>query len=286
MTSIHISDPDRRIGPQRLMRRLILGACAIAVLALTAAAPTAGAQATPRRPTVVLVHGAFADASSWNGVIARLRRAGLPVIAPANPLRGIASDAAYVAGVIKTIPGPVVLVGHSYGGAVIGQAAAGLPNVKALVFVDAFALDVGETSQTAGAKFTNVLLPKALLTRPFPLPNGQTGTDVYVQPSRFHAVMGADLPARTTSLLAATQRPIAQSAFGEKPTAAAWRTIPSTFVIGRQDRAIDPAELRFMARRAHGRTIEINASHLGLISHAPAVTRVIRSVARRARTTS
>jgi pimeloyl-ACP methyl ester carboxylesterase len=266
----------RRAGAQRLS---LLVACVVAAFALAASAPAADAKTSRPRPTVVLVHGAFADSSSWNGVIARLRRAGYPVMAPANPLRGIPYDAAYLASVVKTITGPVELVAHSYGGAVIGQAAAALPNVKALVFVDAFALDVGESPNSAGAGYTNVLLPSALLTRPFPLPDGQTGTEVYVEPSKFHAVMGADLPERTTALLAATQRPIASSAFSDTATAAAWKTIPSTFIIGRQDRAIDPDELRFMAHRAHGRTVEINASHLGLISRAATVARVIRQAA-------
>jgi pimeloyl-ACP methyl ester carboxylesterase len=278
MTSIDI---DRRIQPLRLLRRLVVVTFALAALALPAGAQAGARKATGHPPTIVLVHGAFADASSWNGVVAPLQRAGYTVIAPANPLRGIVYDATYTASVVKTITGPVVLVGHSYGGAVIGQAAADLPNVKALVFVDAFALDVGEDTGTAGADFPAPLLSSSLLTRPFALPGGQTGTDVYVDPSRFHAAMGADLPKRTTRLLAATQRPIAQSAFSEKPTAAAWKTIPSTFIIGRQDRAIDPGELRFMAQRAHGRTIEINSSHLSLISHAGVVASVIRDTARR-----
>src|SRR4051812_3598269 len=213
---------------QSISRRVALGAVAVAALAMTAtntvAAPTNTRQP---KPTVVLVHGAFADASTWNGVIDRLQRDGYPVIAPANPLRGIAADATYLASVVKTIPGPVVLVGHSYGGAVIGQAAADLPNVKSLVFVDAFALDVGETPGSIGDRFPNNLLGTALFTRPYALPGGQTGTDVYVQPSRFHPVMGADLPEHAIALAAATQRPVDQSAFGVAPTAAAWKTIPS-----------------------------------------------------------
>jgi pimeloyl-ACP methyl ester carboxylesterase len=266
---------------QSIRRRIVLVAIGLVALALTAtnslAAPT---KTRSPKPTVVLVHGAFADASTWNGVIARLHHDGYPVIAPANPLRGISTDATYLASVIKTIPGPVVLVGHSYGGAVIGQAAAGLPNVKSLVFVDAFALEVGEPAGSIGQRFPNNDLGSALYTRPYPLPGGQTGTDVYVQPSLFHAVIGADVPKAATDLAAAAQRPIDQSAFVVPPTAAAWKTIPSWFVIGTQDRAIDPAGLRFMAERAHGHVTEINASHLGLISHAGKVTQVIESAAR------
>jgi pimeloyl-ACP methyl ester carboxylesterase len=264
-----------------IRRRIALGLIAVTALALTATNTLATPSETRGpKPTVVLVHGAFADASTWNAVIDRLQRDGYPVIAPANPLRGIAADATYVASVVKTIPGPVVLVGHSYGGAVIGQAAAGLPNVKSLVFVDAFALDVGETAGSIGDRFPNNDLGSALFTRPYELPGGQTGTDLYVQLSRFHAVIGADVPEDATKLAAAAQRPIDQSAFGEAPSAAAWKTIPSWFVIGRQDRAIDPAALRFMAQRAHGHTTEINASHLGLISHASTVAEVIERAAR------
>src|SRR5689334_14718443 len=205
-----------------LRRRIAIAAVAVAALALTAtntvAAPTA--KARQAKPTVVLVHGAFADASTWNGVIDRLQRDGYPVIAPANPLRGLSSDATYLTSVLKTIPGPVVLVGHSYGGAVIGQAAAGLPNVKSLVFVDAFALDVGEPAGAIGQRFPNNDLGPALYTRPYTLPGGQTGTDVYVQPSQFHAVIGADVPESATTLAAAAQRPVDQSAFAVAPTAA------------------------------------------------------------------
>ena len=165
-------------------------------------------------------------------------------------------------------------------GRVIGQAAAELPNVKSLVFVDAFALDVGEPAGSIGERFPDNDLGSALSTRPYTLPGGQTGTDVYVQPDRFHAVIGADVPERATALAAAAQRPIDQSAFVVPPTAAAWKTLPSWFVIGRQDRAIDPAGLRFMAKRAHGHVTEINASHLGLISHATTVASVIERAAR------
>ena len=264
-----------------IRRRIVLWLAAITVLALTATNTFAQPNPTrPSKPTVVLVHGAFADASTWNRVIDRLQRDGYPVIAPANPLRGIASDATYLASVIKTIPGPVVLVGHSYGGAVIGQAAAGLPNVKSLVFVDAFALDVGEPAGSIGQRFPDNDLGPALYARPYTLAGGQTGTDLYVQPDRFHAVIGADVPEDATTLAAAAQRPVDQSAFVEPPTAAAWKTIPSWFVIGRQDRAIDPAALRFMAKRAHGHVTEINASHLGLISRAGTVAGEIERAAR------
>src|SRR4051812_22823784 len=163
---------------QSISRRVALGAVAVAALAMTAT-NTVAASPTERqpKPTVVLVHGAFADASTWNGVIDRLQRDGYPVIAPANPLRGISSDATYLASVVKTIPGPVVLAGHSYGGAVIGQAAAGLPNVKSLVFVDAFALDVGEPAGSVGQRFPKNDPGRALLAPP-----SLAGPDLYGQP--------------------------------------------------------------------------------------------------------
>ncbi|HEY6890146.1 MAG TPA: alpha/beta hydrolase [Solirubrobacter sp.] len=264
-----------------IRRRFVLLAIGLVALALTATNSLAATtKKTAPKPTVVLVHGAFADASTWNRVIGRLQKDGYPVIAPANPLRGLTSDATYLTSVLKTIQGPIVLVGHSYGGAVIGQAAAGLPNVKSLVFVDAFALDVGEPAGAIGQRFPNNDLGPALYTRPYTLPGGQTGTDVYVQPSLFHAVIGADVPEAATDLAAAAQRPVDQSAFVEAPTAAAWKTIPSWFVIGTRDRAIDPAGLRFMAQRAHGHVTEIKASHLGLISHAGKVADVIENAAR------
>jgi pimeloyl-ACP methyl ester carboxylesterase len=264
-----------------IRRGIALVAVAGAALAATATNSLAASPTVRQpKPTVVLVHGAFADASTWNGVIDRLQRDGYPVIAPANPLRGISYDATYLNSFVKTIPGPVVLVGHSYGGAVIGQAGAGLPNVKSLVFVDAFALEVGEPAGAIGQRFPNNLLGPALVARPYALPNGQTGTDLYVDPSQFRAVIGADVPQHSIDLAAAAQRPVDQAAFVEPPTAAAWKTLPSWFVIGRQDRAIDPAGMKFMAHRAHGHITEINASHLGLISRAGTVADVIERAAR------
>src|SRR4051812_918343 len=161
-----------------LRRRIAIAAVAIAALATTATSTVAApAKTRQNQPTVVLVHGAFADASTWNGVIDRLQRDGYPVIAPANPLRGIPTDADYLASVVKTIPGPLVLVGHSYGGAVIGQAGASLPNVKSLVFVDAFALDVGEPAGSVGQRFPKNDPGRALLAPP-----SLAGPDLYGQP--------------------------------------------------------------------------------------------------------
>jgi pimeloyl-ACP methyl ester carboxylesterase len=243
-----------------------------AVAAALAVAATASAAA--EKPTI---HGAFADSSSWNGVIADLQRDGYTVIAAANPLRGIASDATYVASVVKSVPGSVVLVGHSYGGAVISQAGAATGNVKALVYVDAFTLDAGESAGELGAKFPQIPLGAALTSAP--LPDG--GQDLYVRPDKFGVVFAPDLPAASVKLAAAEQRPLAASALGEKPTAAAWKTIPSWFIYGSADQAIHPAELAFMADRAHSRKTVVvpGGSHVTLISHPHEVAALIEEAA-------
>ncbi|MGY4920281.1 alpha/beta fold hydrolase [Streptomyces sp. 900116325] len=256
----------------------------VATLALTTTAGAAGtAQAehhqSVKKPTVVLVHGAFVDASSWNGVIKRLQHDGYPVVAPANPLRGLASDAEYLNSYLESVKGPIVLAGHSYGGSVISQAAAGNPNVKALVYIAAFAQDKGETVAELNSKFPATELGSALNAVPFPLPGGGTGTDLYVKPDKFHDVFAADAPKSVTDLAAATQRPVSASVFDEKPTEAAWKTIPSWDLITTQDKAIAPDEQRFMARRAHAHTVEVKSSHAVPVSHPGAVTRIIEQAA-------
>ncbi|MGW9027901.1 alpha/beta fold hydrolase [Streptomyces sp. NPDC055722] len=260
-----------------------LGAVAgVAALTLTVTAPANAAKAEHRletKPTVVLVHGAFVDGSSWNGVIERLQHDGYPVVAPANPLRGLTSDADYLKSFLKSVKGPVVLVGHSYGGSVISQAAAGDPDVKALVYIAAFAQDKGETVAELNSKFPATELGSALNAVPFPLTGGGTGTDLYVKADKFHDVIAADVPTSVTDLAAATQRPVAASVFDEKPTEAAWKTIPSWDLITTQDKAINLDEQRFMAKRAHAHTIEIDSSHAVPVSHPGAVTRLIEQAA-------
>ena len=227
--------------------------------------------------TVVLVHGAFADASGWNGVIERLQAQGVNVIAPANPLRGIAIDSAYISSVLAQIEGPVIAVGHSYGGAVISQAAASADNVRGLIYVDAFSLDVGESIGELGAKFPAAPLGAALA--PIPLSDG--GTDLYIRPDQFGIVFAPDIPASAARLGAVEQRPISAAAFGEKPTAAAWRTLPSWHIYGSSDMAIPPAELAFMADRAHARRVVVvpGGSHVTLISHPHEVAALIEAAA-------
>jgi pimeloyl-ACP methyl ester carboxylesterase len=257
-------------------------AAALAAIVLSAALPATDAPArTSAKPTIVLVHGAFADASGFGAVTSRLQDRGYTVISPANPLRGPASDAAYVASVMKTIDGPILLVAHSYGGAVITEAANEVDNVKALVYLNALALDEGESNLDITERFPNQFVD-ALLPRPFPQPDGTQGTDLYVDPARFHALFAIDVPARTAAQMASAQRPLSLAAAQEKSTAPAWKTIPSWYLIGRQDEVINPAAQRFMAKRAHAHTIEINSSHVSYISHPEEVARLILRAARKA----
>ncbi|MEU6497017.1 alpha/beta hydrolase [Streptomyces sp. NPDC046984] len=235
---------------------------------------------TPSLPTIVLVHGAFADSSSWNGVIERLQRAGYPVIAAANPLRGLADDAAYVASVLEGVQGPVVLAGHSYGGAVISEAAVGNTQVKALVYIAAFTPDEGESALELSGKFPGSTLGAALTPVPFPLDGGTgTGTDLYIEPAKFHDQFAADVPEPVAALMAATQRPVAASALEEKASAAAWKTIPSFSLIATEDYNIPPAAQQFMAERAHAHTVEVKASHAVAVSRPDAVARLIEQAA-------
>jgi pimeloyl-ACP methyl ester carboxylesterase len=234
--------------------------------------------ATTARPTVVIVHGAFADASGWNDVIGRLRRAGYPVIAPANPLRGVGADAAYIRSMLATVPAPVVLVGHSYGGMVITNAAVGAPNVRALVYVAAIATDEGESQMDIFARFPGSHLgPTAIITRPF-----SGGVDQYIDLKSFRDVFAADQPPSVAATMAATQRPLAQAATTEKSGPAAWRTLPSWYMVAKHDHAIPPAAERFMAKRAHAHTVEVKSSHDVMVSHPAAVTKLIVDAAQSA----
>lgn len=239
-----------------------------------AAAQTSGSGA---KPTVVLVHGAFADSSSWNGVISRLERDGYRVIAAANPLRSVAADAAAVATILKSTTGPVVLVGHSYGGPVITEAANSGANVKALVYVAGFLPERGESSLTLSGKFPGSTLGDAL--SPVPIAGG--GVDFYIQPAKFHAQFAADLPATQTSLMAATQRPVTQAALSEPSGQASWKRLPSYVIYGSEDRNIPAAAMAFMAQRAKARkTIALpGASHALMISHPGEVAALIEEAA-------
>jgi pimeloyl-ACP methyl ester carboxylesterase len=261
----------------------VAAAAVFAVAGSANAAPsTASADHAPK-PTVILEHGAFADASSWDGVITDLRRDGYPVIAAANPLRGPASDAATLRGVIEHVKGPVILVGHSYGGSVISEAAVGETNIKALVYVAAFLPAPGESALQLSNLYPGSTLAATLDPVPFTNPDGSTGTDLYIQQDKFPHQFAADVPADQAALMAQTQRPIAQTALGEKATVAAWQTIPSWDVVTTQDLNIPPAAQEFMAQRAHAHVTKVAASHSVAVSHPDLVAGVIEKAARTTR---
>ena len=229
-------------------------------------------------PTVVLVHGAFADASSWNGVIERLQAYGVSVTAPANPLRGIAIDSAYTASLINQIPGPVLAVGHSYGGAVISNAATSAKNVVGLVFVAAFAPDEGERLGEVASASKDSLLGSAQIPLRYPTGQGtETATEFAIAPERLREVFAADLPAEQATLMAATQRPISELAFSEPNGTPAWKSLPSWAVVATGDKAAGADIVRSMAQRAKATITEVEGSHVIMISQPQAVADVIMS---------
>ena len=232
---------------------------------------------TPQQaPTVVLVHGAFADGGSWAPVTERLVSAGVPVMAIVNPLRGLKHDAAYVASVINQIPGPVLAVGHSYGGAVITNAVPQTRNVVGLVYVAAFAPDEGELLADIVGRSRDSVLTAATLEKQFPIGEGpQTATELIIDPARFRAVFTADLPQLDSDVLALSQRPIAASAFVEETGHPAWKDLPSWAAVGTADKAAGADVVRSMAQRAGARITEIDGSHVIMISQPDAVTEVL-----------
>lgn len=238
----------------------------------TAQAPREGTAA--KRPTIVLVHGAFAESASWNGVTSELLKTGYPVVAAANPLRSVAGDAAYLSGIVASIKGPVVLVGHSYGGQIISVTAAGAPNVKALVYVAAFAPEAGESGASIGARFPEGTLGPALAP---PVPQRGGGEDLYTLTSKFRAQFAADVPQEQAELMAANQRPVTKAALAEPVRAAAWKRLPSWFIYGSLDKNIPRRAHAFMAKRARAKeTVEVEgASHVVMISHPRDVAEMI-----------
>ncbi|HYB30706.1 MAG TPA: alpha/beta hydrolase [Solirubrobacteraceae bacterium] len=227
-------------------------------------------------PTVVLVHGAFTDASSWNAVIERLQAAGVQVTAPANPLRGMSSDSAYIESFLEEIQGPVLAVGHSYAGALISNAATAAKNVVGLVYVAAFATDEGELLGQVAATSKDAILSTALVTLRYPVGDGaETAGELAVDPARFREVVAADLPAEQTAVMAATQRPIAELAFSEPCGPPAWRTLPSWAVVATEDKAAGTDLVRSQAERAGATITEVKGPHVIMISQPEAVTDVI-----------
>jgi pimeloyl-ACP methyl ester carboxylesterase len=242
----------------------------------TVTAAPASAAATPK-PTVVLVHGSFADASSWSAVVGGLQQRGFPVIAAANPLRGANLDSAYLKNLLGQIKGPIVLVGHSYGGFVMTNAATGNQNVTALVYIAAFAPAQGETAQQLISRAPGSLLaPSALDVRTYLTPDGQLAPEATAKPSAFRRIFAADLPASVTKVVAAAQRPAALSTLSEPAGPPAWATIPSWYLVAGADKAIGAANERYMARRIHATTVEVNgASHVVMISHPDTAVKLI-----------
>ena len=242
------------------------------------------AQTHTVKPSIVLVHGSWADGSSWSGVIRILQDQGYTVYAPPNPLRGLASDSAYIAAFLHTITGPIILVGHSYGGAVITNAATGNPNVKALVYVDGFAPDQNETlaqllstPPPPGAVGSCLGGDPASIFNFVPLTNGDV--DLYIKPSVFPSCFANSIPADEAAVLASVQRPGALSGLTEKSGVPAWKSIPSWYVVGTLDRVIPPYVQLFMAQRAHSTIIMVRAPHPSMITQPQQVARVIEQAA-------
>ena len=265
---------------------LVVGAAVLAVVAVCtpmSVAASAQQHATAHKPTVVLVHGAWADSSSWSGVVRRLQSDGYPVRVVPNPLRSLAGDSAYLAAYLQTIPGPIVLVGHSYGGAVVTNAATGNANVKALVYVDAFAPDQGESVvQLASAKPGSALAvadPSTVFSF-VPFPGAAPGdVELTVLPNVFRTAFANDLPRSKAAVLAATQRPVALFALNEPSGAPAWKTIPSWYLAGTIDKVRPIAEQRAMAVRAGSHLVRVRAGHLSMVSKPGAVESIIVAAA-------
>jgi pimeloyl-ACP methyl ester carboxylesterase len=264
MTTKH-NHPRRTLTA--IVTALVVAIASIAGSALASSHPARGAQA---KPTIVLVHGGWADSSGWNSEVTALERLGYPVIAPANPLRGLASDAAYIRS----------MVGHSYGGAVITNAAVGVPQVKALVYIAGFAPDKGESLVQLVTMNPGSEIGQNLITRKYPLPGGGEGTDLYLTKHGFETAFASDLPTRLADQMWAEQRPFSQEAFASKSGEPAWKTIPSWYLVSSQDHAIPPKTQEFMAARAHAHVYKVNASHVPMISRPAATLKVILAAAK------
>lgn len=258
-----------------------LGLMAINRSSAAAASKEIVMQATPvpaTTPTVVLVHGAFADASGWAGVITSLQASGINVLAVANPLRGVTIDSTYVAAVANAIPGPVLLVGHSYGGAVITNAGTQVPNAVGLVYISAFAPDEGETLQALSEAAGETPFSQSLRAVNVPIPGvPDLVPEFSIDPAVFHEVFCADLPAELAATMGLSQRPISGLSFAEPTGVPAWKSLPSWFAVATQDVTIGADPERFFAQRAGSTTVEIDGSHVIMISQPEAVADLIRT---------
>ena len=257
---------------------LALGIALALVFTLTSSASSGGGH-KPKpavKPTVVLVHGAFADASGWAAVVERLQRRGYDVLAPPNPLRGVSADSAYIKSILATVDGPIVLVGHSYGGMVITNAAYGDPDVKALVYIAAFAPDEGQSVEFLSAMAPGGMLgPATLDFRQVP-----GAVEGHIKPSVFREVFAADVSRSDAAVMAVSQRPASLVTLGEPSGPPAWKTIPSWYMVASQDNAIGAANERIMARHIGARTVEVKASHVPMISRPRDVTDLVLDAAR------
>ncbi|BCL27235.1 alpha/beta fold hydrolase [Streptomyces aurantiacus] len=269
----------RSVTVSMLAGAAALGTAGIAHSASGAARPAPADQGKSKGrgplPTIVLVHGAFADASSWSAVVGKLLRQGHRVVAPPVPLRGLATDAAYVRSVLDSIEGPVVLVGHSYGGSVISHAAEGASQVKALVYVAAFVPEVGESALSLTGKYPGSTLERATTTQHYPLSGGGQGEELVIRQDLFRQQFAAGVPVTTARTMAVGQRPIAVAALQERATTAAWKKLPSWYLIATEDRNIPPAAQRWMAARAKAHTVSVHAPHAAAVSDPHAVSELI-----------
>jgi pimeloyl-ACP methyl ester carboxylesterase len=280
----------------RVFRIAVLGTISVALAAgattLASAAPSYFGSSAPK-PTVVLVNGAWSEPGSFDGVIKKLQNDGYPVVAPPTALRSLSGDSTYLSSYLKTIQGPIVLVGQSYGGSVITNAATGNTNVKALVYVSAFAPDEGESAQDLTAKFPgthitddpNAPLPTALSAVPFTSTDSTTGEtttgiDLYTKPDHYRDLFLSDqVSEKESAALAAEQHPITLQALTDKSGDPAWKTIPSWFLVSNDDHLIPAATERFMATRAHGHIIVANTPHAAQVTNPGIVTRLVEQAA-------
>jgi pimeloyl-ACP methyl ester carboxylesterase len=231
-------------------------------------------------PAIVLVHGAWADNSGFDGSIRALRAQGFAVVGAANPLRELRSDAAYVAAVVRSVEGPVVMVGHSYGGAVISNAAAGNDQVKALVYINGWVPDEGESLIQLAQMNEGSLIPESLRPVPYQDSDGSEVVDLYIDQEKFRAAFAGDVDPDTAQVMAVAQRPFTEAAFGGPSGPVAWRSVPSWYLLGTEDKAIPPETQRYMAERAGSTIVEVPASHASMVSQPGATTDLILAAAR------
>jgi pimeloyl-ACP methyl ester carboxylesterase len=287
-STVLLTDEPRRRRHVLLATVLLMAALLAGLAQSSSRAATlhdAGTGASSTKPTVVLVHGAFADSSGWSGTIGQLTDDGYPVVAVSNPLRGLTADSDCVRSFLQTISGPIVLVGHSYGGAVITNAARGVPNVRALVYVGAFVPDAGESIATAvdPARFPGSLLgPDTTVVRPVanPAAAGGQDVDIYIALEMFRQVFAGDVSADRANVMARTQRPLTATANFEPSGEPAWRTVPSWDLVTTADNAIPPAAQQFMAARAGAHVSTVASAHDVMVSHPAAVTKIVEQAAR------